>query len=166
TLSAYPFPILLVLHRHKSSSPDLVKLMSRKEGVIVVEAEDGDEMKEGVMLLAPPDYHMVINPDGLVSLSLEEPVNYARPSIDVLFASAARAFGPRVVGVLFSGASRDGVDGLKEIRARGGVTIVQDPKTAESPFMPQTAVQEEAADLVLPPEGIVEKLKEFAGGGR
>jgi two-component system chemotaxis response regulator CheB len=99
--------------------------------------------------LAPPDYHLLIQ-EGYFSLSKDAHVHYARPSIDVLFESAANAYGERVIGVILTGANADGASGLAEVKRRGGVAIVQDPGTAERREMPAAALALTAADAVLP----------------
>ena len=97
-------------------------------------------MRAGVIYIAPPDYHLLVEADGSLALSADEPVHFSRPSIHVLFQSAAHAFGKRALGILLSGASADGADGLAPIRARGGVTWVQRPESAAVPVMPEAAL--------------------------
>ncbi len=150
----FPAAVLVVLHRHRKSSHELLNVMDRGVNIELKEAHGGEKIEGGNVYLAPSDYHMMVDGNGLIGLSLEEPVNYARPSIDVLFESAAQSFGDRVIGVLLSGASRDGVEGLKRIREAGGVAIVQDPGSAISPFMPSCAIDEGAFDEILKPHEI------------
>ena len=109
------------------------------------------------MYLAPPDYHVLIEP-GRIALSIDEPVSYSRPSIDVLFESAADVYGPRVVAVLLTGANADGSKGLVRVKAAGGYAIVQDPSTAESPEMPAAGIASVPVDRVLPLEQIAAEL--------
>jgi two-component system chemotaxis response regulator CheB len=120
----------------------------------VREAEDKDELAPGSVYLAPPDYHTLIESDGTIALSTEEHVRYARPSIDVLFRSAAEAYRERCVGVVLTGANEDGAEGLALIKELGGVAVVQDPRTAERREMPSAAIEATNADLVLPLEEI------------
>jgi two-component system chemotaxis response regulator CheB len=126
----------------------------------VREAGDKDSIQPGRVYLAPPDYHLLVEPEGF-ALSTDEAVQYSRPSIDVLFDSAADTYGDRLIGVLLTGANEDGAYGLRRVRRRGGVTIVQDPETAERRTMPDAAIAAGAADLVLPLDGIAPKLAEL-----
>jgi two-component system chemotaxis response regulator CheB len=145
-----PAAIVVAQHRGPSSGERLVHLLQRQTALPVREAEDKDELLPGSVYLAPPDYHTLIESDGTIALSTEEHVRYARPSIDVLFRSAAEAYGERCVGVVLTGANEDGADGLALIKALGGVAVVQDPRTAERREMPSAAIDATNADLVLP----------------
>jgi two-component system chemotaxis response regulator CheB len=132
-----------------------------------VEPDDKAPILQGTVYLAPADYHMLIEAadpcDGpasyFFSLSNDDLINYSRPSIDVLLESAADACGPAVIGVLLTGANADGAAGLARIRKRGGLTLVQDPESAEAPDMPQAALAAGAADKVLPIEEIAAFLE-------
>ena len=115
----------------------------------VADVEDKRPIERGRIYLAPPDYHLLIQ-HGYFSLSVDEHVHHARPSIDVLFESAADAYGERVIGVILTGANQDGAAGLARIKARGGVAVVQDPRTAERHEMPEAALAATHADAVLP----------------
>lgn len=141
-LSALPAtfaaPVAIVQHRGNDADETLTMLLQRKSAMPVVEAEDKQTLEAGYVYLAPPDYHLLVEP-GHFALSTGDPVGHARPSIDVLFESAADAYGARAVGVILTGASDDGAQGLGRIHARGGLTIVQDPATAEAPMMPAAA---------------------------
>jgi two-component system chemotaxis response regulator CheB len=110
-------------------------------------------IEPGHVYLAPPDYHLLVE-DGWFSLSTEDRVRYARPSIDVLFDSAADAYGPRVIGIVLTGANEDGAAGLARIKERGGVAVVQDPRSAVRQEMPSAAIAATVADAVLPLEEI------------
>jgi two-component system chemotaxis response regulator CheB len=141
-------PIAIVQHRHKESDKTLQELLQEHTNLPIQEVEDKDEILPGQIYLAPADYHLLVEP-GYFTLSIDEPVSYARPSIDVLFESAADAYGERVIGVILTGAYQDGMQGLKKVKARGGITIVQEPTTAESPIMPEAAIAAVAVDWVL-----------------
>ena len=145
---AFPLPVVVVQHRHKDSS-DLVALLQKYSLLPVSEVEDKQEIRPGRVYLAPADYHLLIEA-GHFALSLEAPVEYARPSIDVLFESAAEAYTERVIGVILTGASQDGARGLAKIKASGGLTVVQSPATAEGPAMPTAAIAATQVDRVLP----------------
>jgi two-component system, chemotaxis family, protein-glutamate methylesterase/glutaminase len=133
----------VVVGQHRSARSDetlLSLLLSNATELRVSDAEDKDALVPGVVLLAPPDYHLLIE-RGSVALSCEEPVAFSRPSIDVLFESAADAYGEAVIGVVLTGANADGAAGLAAVRRRGGMAIVQDPEDAERPEMPRAALQ-------------------------
>ncbi len=161
-LSALPasflLPIVIVQHIHEHSDAYLAEYLSRAGALAVKDAEDKETPQPGMAYLAPAGYHLLIEPDGSFSLSMDEKVNYCRPSIDMLFESAADAFGDRLIGVVLTGANADGAAGLKIIRQRGGMAIVQNPKTAESPYMPQAAMQCAQPDHVLDLEKIAPLL--------
>ena len=127
------------------------------------EAEDKDPIAAPGVYLAPPDYHLLLEP-GRLALSTDEIVNFSRPSIDVLFESAADAYGEAVVAVLLTGANSDGARGLGRVRAAGGYAIVQDPATAESKEMPAAAVKDHVFDKVLPLDEIARELLRIAPG--
>ena len=133
-------PIVVVQHRHKQSDHLLPTLLQDETSLCVCEVEDKAPMTAGNVYVAPADYHLLIEP-GFFSLSMDEPVRFSRPSIDVTFQSAADAYGSRAVGVVLTGANADGAQGLKRIVARGGLGFVQTPATAESPTMPQAAIK-------------------------
>jgi two-component system chemotaxis response regulator CheB len=113
--------------------------------------------------MAPPGYHVLIESDRSIALSTDEPVHYSRPSIDVLFESAAEVFGKRLLGVIVSGASADGAAGLKAIAEHGGTTIVQRPAEAEQAVMPRAAIETVTPSAVLPLEHIVALFTRLPG---
>lgn len=146
------FRLPLVIVQHRSIGADagaLASVLQRSSELKVREVQDKDALAPGQVFLAPADYHVLVD-DHHLALSTEGRVQYARPSIDVLFESAADAFGSRVIGVVLTGANRDGVEGARRIRQRGGLVIVQDPATAESPVMPNAVVQSGAVDRIAP----------------
>lgn len=143
----FKVPIVAVQHRSRESEA-FASVMQSLVKIPIVEAEDKEQLTAPAVYLAPPDYHLLLEP-GALALSTDEPVSFSRPSIDVLFESAADAYGRNVIGVLLTGANHDGARGLARIRAAGGVALVQDPRTAESPEMPNAAIVSGAADQVL-----------------
>jgi two-component system, chemotaxis family, protein-glutamate methylesterase/glutaminase len=150
----FPAPIVVAQHREPDAEEDLLpRLLQRHTGLTVAEADDKAELREGAVLLAPAGYHVLLE-QRCVELSLEAPVQYARPSIDVLFQSAAEEFGPHAIGVLLTGSNADGAAGIAEIARRGGMTVVQDPATAERPEMPAAALTVMTPDAVVPIEGV------------
>lgn len=147
--TALPFALIVVVHRKNSSDSTLANLLSLKTGLPVREVEDKDVLLPGTVYLAPADYHLLLEQDGTLSLDDSEKVNYSRPSIDVTFTSAVDVYGPGLVGVLLSGANADGTEGLKAIKAAGGIAVVQQPETAAVGFMPQHAIENLTVDHVL-----------------
>lgn len=157
---AFPLPMVIVQHRAANTEGMLAKLLERYTGHRVLEAEDKQGLEPGGVYLAPPDYHLLV--DGpCLSLSTEAPVRYARPSIDVLFESAADAFGPGVIGIVLTGANEDGARGAARIKACGGHILVQEPATAENPVMPKAALEATSNDAVLPIHEIAAWLTKF-----
>jgi two-component system chemotaxis response regulator CheB len=141
--------IVIAQHRAPSSTGGLSQVLQHNSALPLCDVEDKEEMHPGTVYLAPPDYHVIVE-RGHLALSLDERVQFSRPSIDVLFESAAKAYGPRVAGVVLTGANADGAEGLRAIKRAGGFTVVQDPETAENPVMPKAAIASGAADKVLP----------------
>jgi two-component system, chemotaxis family, protein-glutamate methylesterase/glutaminase len=136
-----PLPVVMIQHRHKMSDDALPRLLQDRTSLNVCEVEDKMPIEPGRLYVAPADYHVLIEPDSYFTLSVEEPIRYSRPSIDLTFMSAADAFGGRTIGVVLTGANADGAAGLKRIAERGGATLIQEPVTAESPTMPSAALE-------------------------
>jgi two-component system chemotaxis response regulator CheB len=158
-------PVLVAQHRAADEASDLAAMLARSSALPVCDAADKDELVRGRVYLAPADYHLMVEEKGCVALSTAEPVHSARPSIDVLFDTAAAAYGAAVAGVVLTGASADGASGLAVIQRAGGTAIVQDPSTAECPIMPQAAVAATRTAVVLPLEGIASHLARLTGSG-
>jgi two-component system chemotaxis response regulator CheB len=151
---AYELPVLVVQHLHPSDEGAFARHLSHATRLPVVEPCDKARIERGHVYTAPANYHMLVERDETIGLSVDERVNWSRPSIDVLFESAARAWGGEVTAVILSGANADGARGMRAVRQAGGLTIAQDPGTAESPTMPQAAIDAAAAAEVLAPEEI------------
>lgn len=149
--------LAVVQHRHRESDSGLSTFLQQFTVLPVHEVEDKERIQVGHVYLAPADYHLLVE-YGYFSLSIDEPVSYARPSIDVLLESAADIYNERVIGVILTGANQDGVKGLSTLKARGGVAIVQDPDTAESPVLPRAAIAAITVDAVLPLSQIAPRL--------
>ncbi len=145
----FHLPVLVVQHRVAGSDESLVALLQAASALPVSEAEDRDPIRPGRVYVAPPGYHLLVD-ESRLALSTEGPVQYARPSIDVLFESAADACGAGVVGVVLTGTNADGARGLARIKERGGMAVVQDPATAERPQMPEAALGATLVDAILP----------------
>jgi two-component system chemotaxis response regulator CheB len=164
----FVLPIVVVQHRHRESGTLLEGLLQDRTPLRVREAEDKAPITPGAVHVAPADYHLLVE-DGFFSLTVEEPVAFSRPSIDVTFASAADVYGDRVVGVVLTGANSDGARGLRRIADRGGLALVQLPATAESPAMPSAALREvpEARALTLHElAGALAEIGQAARGAR
>ncbi|MDP9395170.1 MAG: chemotaxis protein CheB [Actinomycetota bacterium] len=152
TPAPVPVPVVLVLHRARTSDATMLAAVLRRCcGQRAVEADDKSPLEAGTVLVAPPDYHLLVE-DGVVSLSTEAPVNYSRPSIDVAFDSAAQAYGAGLVAVLLTGTGSDGAEGIRHVKRRAGRTMVQDPVSAERGDMPGSALATGAVDDVGTPE--------------
>lgn len=135
----FPLPIVIAQHRSPQSGDGLRAILQRHSALHVGEANDKEAIQPGRVYLAPADYHLLVERSYFI-LSTDGVVSYARPSIDVLFESAADAYGGAVIGVILTGANRDGAQGLARVQAGGGTTIVQDPGTAECGIMPSAAL--------------------------
>jgi two-component system chemotaxis response regulator CheB len=156
-------PIAVAQHRHKKSNEGLPAYFRRQTDLKVVDAEDKQWIEPGHVYLAPADYHLLIERNGSrgeLSLSVEDAVRYSRPSIDVLFESAADAYRDRVVAVVLTGANDDGSRGAARIKARGGMVIAQEPETAEAPVMPRATIQAVPVDRILRLDDIAPFLTE------
>jgi len=158
--SGFGLPIIVVLHRDPTSRELLAHLVDYYCRLAVKEADEKESIRPGVVYIAPANYHLLVELDRTLSLSVDPRVCYARPSIDVLFETAADAYGCRhsdgalsarsgLVGILLTGANHDGTDGLRRIKVRGGVTVVQDPTSARAAAMPHSAIQAGVVDHVL-----------------
>jgi two-component system chemotaxis response regulator CheB len=155
----YPRPVFVVVHLPPDRESLMVGLLRESCRLTVREAEDKEPIAPGTIYFAPPDYHLLIEPDHRLSLSSEEPVLFSRPSIDVLFESAADVYGAGLVGVVLTGANSDGARGLRAIRQAGGLGLVQRPDTATASAMPRAALAAcpDAAALTL--DEIAEHLR-------
>jgi two-component system, chemotaxis family, protein-glutamate methylesterase/glutaminase len=144
-----PPPIVIVQHldpRHKSQ---LAELLARKTRKRIKEAEHGEAITPGVVYIGPPDEHLLVA-RGKIQLAHSRLIRFSRPSIDIMFGSVAAMHGERAIGVILSGSNRDGADGIAAIRGAGGVTIAQDPATADFRIMPQAAIDTGCVDLIVP----------------
>ena len=157
----FPIPIVIVQHRGKDSDDLLSHLLQDSTELTVCEIEDKDALSPGRVHVAPANYHVMLEP-GYASLTIEEPVRYSRPSIDVMFDSAAATYGPTAIGVVLTGANADGARGLAHIVERGGRALVQDPKTAEIPIMPKAAIKAAPTAEVLPLDRLAPRLIELS----
>lgn len=145
----FPCPIIVVQHISPQSDSYFIKILDDLCPIKVKEALDTEQIKPGTVYFAPPDYHLLVETDRSLSLTVEEKVNYSRPSIDVLFETAAEAYGEKLIGIILTGANADGSLGLLKIKNYGGYTLVQDPEEAENAVMPEKAIRAVLPDQVL-----------------
>jgi two-component system, chemotaxis family, protein-glutamate methylesterase/glutaminase len=141
--------LFVVLHLPRERPSLLPEIFRRRCALPVREAEDKEPTEPGTVYFAPPDYHLLVEKTRQLALSADEPIHYSRPSIDVLFETAAEAYGEHLLGIILSGANQDGAAGLQAVREAGGVTVVQQPDSAKVPLMVVSALQRGPADFVL-----------------
>ncbi len=158
-LTAISYAMVIVVHRKNAEDSTLEELIAHKSNIPVCEVEDKTPLRPGNIYIAPSDYHLLFENNEVLSLDVSEKINYSRPSIDVAFESAAEVYGKSLAAILLSGSNADGTNGLHAIKSRGGLTIVQQPKSAEMPFMPQNAINVMQPDYILD----VEELMLFVG---
>jgi two-component system chemotaxis response regulator CheB len=156
-----PMPVVLIQHRHKLSDSALPQLLQDKTNLRVCEVEDKAPIEPGNVYVAPADYHLLIERE-YFTLSVEEPIRYSRPSIDLTFSTAADVFGGKTIGAVLTGANADGAEGLRRIAERGGLTMVQEPATAESPTMPAAALKAAPSSRILTLGAIGELIGEMS----
>jgi two-component system chemotaxis response regulator CheB len=162
----FPVPIVIAQHRAVDSGMSvLAAMLGARSGRIVREPSDKDTIERGRTYLAPPDYHLLIEEDGF-ALSTEAAVRHSRPSIDILFDTAADVYAERLAAVVLTGANDDGAYGAMRVRRRGGVTIAQDPETAERPEMPAAAIATGAVQHVVPLDEIAPLLVRLTAAER
>lgn len=159
----FSVPILIVQHIASDPRRSLATVLDHACALRVKEAQEGEVIQVGTVYLAAPDYHLLVERDGSLSLSIDAPVSYARPSIDVLFESAAEAFGSALIAVVLTGANHDGARGMVRVKAKGGIAIVQDPSDAKSGRMPQAALNALTPDHVVPLDRIAGLLRQLVG---
>ena len=145
----FSLAVIIVLHMPDIFESKLAEIFRQHVKIPVKQAQDKESIKSGHLYFAPPGYHLSIEVGRTFSLSCEEPVHYSRPAIDLLMTSASDVYGDRLVGILLTGASQDGAEGLASIKEVGGFTVVQDPREAEIAIMPQAAINLQQPDLIL-----------------
>ncbi len=147
--AGYPLPVLVAQHLHPQQDDGFFLHLGERCPLPVKAADEKEVIAGGHIYFAPPNYHLLVEKDLTLALSVDERVQFSRPSVDVLFASAAEAYGSRLVGVVLTGANNDGADGLRMIKERGGLAVAQDPATAVADCMPRAAIAAVAVDQVL-----------------
>ncbi len=156
-----PAAVFIVLHLPRERPSLLVEIFEKRCALRVKEAEDKEPVEPGTVYFAPPDYHLLIERSGQLALSVDDPVHYSRPSIDVLFESAADVYGQGLLGIILTGGNEDGAHGLQAVHDAGGVTVVQRPDEALVPLMVMSALQRRPADFVLSLEEIAQMLNKL-----
>ena len=162
----YAMPVLLVQHLHSSDGGRFAEHLAYDVMLAVTVPCDKQRIEPGCVYVAPAGYHMLVETNRTIALSVDEKINWSRPSIDVLFDSAARVYGDRLIAVVLSGANTDGSDGMRIVKAYDGLPIAQDPSTAEVPIMPRAAIEAARIETVLPPRKIAVLLVELGESQR
>jgi len=156
--------VVVVVHLPRERPSLLCQIFQPRCALPVREAQDKEPLEPGTIYFAPPDYHLLLDAGPTLALSVDEPVHFSRPSIDVLFEAAADACGSRLLAILLSGANADGAQGLVAVQAAGGTTLVQSPASCAVPFMPEAALAVMQPGHLLTPEGMVAQLLEWHSG--
>ena len=144
----FTFSVVVVIHQDRQKRSYLSKIFSQMVSFPVLEAADKQQILPGNVYISTPNYHLLVEQDGTLSHTVDRPVNFCRPSVDVLFQTAADAFGERVTAIVLTGANRDGAEGSKWVKRRGGQVFVQNPKEAEAKLMPLATIENTDVDLV------------------
>lgn len=147
--ASFPLAVVIVQHQHPHSRDALARILARVGKLPVNDVEDKDTLRQGHIYLAPANYHLLVERDGCFSLSLEPPVQFCRPALDVTFSSMAEVLGARCMGLVLTGANEDGAEGIRKIKQAGGYTMAQDPRTAIAPSMPAAAIATGCVDKIL-----------------
>lgn len=160
----FPLPLLIVQHISPDAGDGMAKLLNGLCAICVKEADEQEKIAPGTVYLAPPNYHLLVEKGGMLALSADPPVSYARPSVDVLFEAAAAVFGAELIGVVLTGANYDGARGVKAIKRRGGIVVVQDPADAAARQMPESALAATTVDHVAPLDAMAALLLRLVTG--
>lgn len=151
-------PVTIVRHIDSSRDSKYMELLSDKYKLNIVEPNDKDRINSSTVYFAPAGYHLLIEENVSFALSVDDKINYSRPSIDALFESAAKALGSKVTAILLSGSNNDGSYGLEKIKENGGSTIVEDPESSEFPTMPLSAINRGCVDRVLQADELIQTI--------
>ncbi len=158
----FPIPVIVCLHRLKHVRSGLVESLNLKSKIKVIEPNDKEKIMGNRIYLAPSNYHLFIEFDNTIHLSTEETYNHSRPSIDYAFSSAAYAYRDKVLGIILTGANKDGANGLKEIHDKNGTTIIQDPTSCDIDTMTKAALKLFKPDYIFTPDKIAEYLNQLS----
>ncbi len=159
----YPLPVIIVQHRSRDANVLFEEILQQKCAICIKQADEKEKIMPGVVYVAPPNYHLLVEADKTFSLSAFVLVKFSRPSIDTLFETAALAFKNKLVGILLTGSNNDGAAGLGLIKLRGGCTIAQDPAEAQYAIMPKSAIDNGSADMILTLNDIADFLLKITG---
>ena len=154
----FSIPIIILQHIGAHSDNQWINILNKTINIVIKEAEEKEKIESGSAYVSPPNYHLLIERNKTFSFTIDERVNYARPSIDVLFESAAEAYKSKLIGIILTGSNTDGTNGMKRIKECGGLAIAQDPETAESSYMPASAIAAVKMDYILSLQGISDLL--------
>ena len=160
----FPAAIALVQHLAPQHLSFLSEILARRTALKVKQAEEGDSLSPGTVYVAPPDYHLLVNSNGTLSLSQSKPINYLRPSADVLFKSVAESYKNRAMAIVLTGTGRDGATGVEAIHQMGGTVIAQDQKSSEFFGMPNATIKTGNVDYILPLDEIAKTLSSLVMG--
>ncbi len=160
----FNIPIIVVQHLSPQSDGAMVRILNGITSLKVKEADEKEPILGGTVYLAPANYHLLVEQDGTFSLTIDPKINFCRPAVDLLFETAADVYRESLIGILLTGANSDGAVGLKKIKKCGGITIVEDPDTAEVPIMPISAIEAFKVDYILPLDKIYLKISELCDG--
>ncbi len=158
--------VVVVVHLPRERPSLLCQIFQPRCALPVREAQDKEPLEPGTIYFAPPDYHLLLDAGPTLALSVDDPVHFSRPSIDVLFETAADACGSQLLAILLSGANADGAQGLVAVQVAGGTTLVQSPASCAVPFMPEAALAVMQPGHLLTPEGMAALLLEWHSGRR
>ncbi|MDO6432733.1 chemotaxis protein CheB [Flavitalea sp. BT771] len=158
----YPMPLIVIQHRSKDERTLLEEVLQDKCVISIRQANEKERIDRSKVYFAPPDYHLLIERDHTFSLTCDDPVNFSRPSIDLLFETASEVYKDKLVAVILTGANRDGAEGIRAVRQRGGLTIAQDPATALFPDMPRAAIDTGSVQHILNAAKIKDLLLQLA----
>lgn len=159
--STFRLPIIIAQHISPHSNNYMAQYLDSISAMHVKEADEKECIEKGHVYIAPPNFHLLIEENQTFSLTVDDKVNYARPSIDVLFETAAFAYKKSLIGIILTGANNDGAQGIRMIKAKGGYTIAQNPETAEVNVMPQSAIDTGCIDQILDLDEIIQWLNQF-----
>lgn len=159
----FPVPVFVVKHIDAGANDGIIDYLSRSSTLPISFPDDQELIENGHIYMAPPGYHMLIEDDHSISLSVDRKVTYSRPSIDVLFESAADAFASKLISVVLTGANQDGSAGAQRIKQRGGIVLVQEPTTAEYDIMPKAVIADTDVDGVMDLLALADRLNELTG---
>ena len=159
----FTVPILIVQHLSPSSQGYMARYLNKICKIKVKEADEKEKIKPGLVYISPANYHLLVEEDESLSLTVGPKVNYSRPSIDILFETASDVYQDKLIGVILTGANRDGSMGLKALKDKGGLAIVENPETALVNAMPKAAIEATHVDFILESKDIANKIIELVG---